>query len=56
MRRRVDAGLLRGDGMSHEEKVTTSAANIALAWFVVALPAAWGIYNTAIRAANLFTK
>ena len=42
--------------MSNEEKVTTSAASIALAWFVVALPAAWGIYNTAIRAANLFTK
>ncbi len=38
------------------EKVTTSSASVALAWLVVILPAAWGVYNTALRAANLFTK
>ena len=38
------------------EKATSSPAGIALAWLVVALPAAWGIYNTVVRAANLFTK
>ncbi len=27
---------------------------IALAWVVVVLPAAWGVYNTVLRAANLF--
>ncbi len=37
-----------------DEKVTTSPVSIALAWLVVALPAAWGIYNTVLRAAKLF--
>ncbi len=31
-----------------------SAVSIALAWAVVVLPAAWGIYNTVIRAMRLF--
>ncbi len=38
------------------QKPTSSPAGIALAWLVVALPAAWGVYNTVLRAANLFTK
>ena len=32
----------------------SSAASIALAWLVVLIPAVWGIYLTALRAANLF--
>ncbi len=28
--------------------------SIALAWLVVVLPAAWGVYNTILRAARLF--
>jgi hypothetical protein len=28
--------------------------SIALAWLVVVLPAAWGVYNTVLRAARLF--
>lgn len=39
-----------------DEKVTSSSASVALAWLVVVLPAAWGVYNTVLRAANLFTK
>ena len=27
---------------------------IALAWMVVTLPAAWGVYNTVLRAIRLF--
>ena len=38
------------------EKVTSSPASTALAWLVVALPAAWGVYNTILRAAKLFTQ
>ncbi len=37
-----------------EDEVTTSPISIALAWLVVILPAAWGVYNTALRAAKLF--
>jgi hypothetical protein len=33
---------------------TSSPAIIALSWLVVIIPAAWGIYLTALRAANLF--
>jgi hypothetical protein len=33
----------------------TSPALIAVAWLVVALPAAWGVYQTARKAAALFT-
>jgi hypothetical protein len=32
----------------------SSPLTIALAWLVVLIPAGWGIYNTALRAANLF--
>jgi hypothetical protein len=32
----------------------SSPLAIALAWLVVLIPAAWGIYFTAQRAANLF--
>ena len=42
--------------MRNEAKSASSWASIALAWLVVALPAAWGVYNTVLRAANLFTK
>ncbi len=37
-----------------EERVTTSPVSVALAWLVVVLPAAWGVYNTVLRAAKLF--
>jgi hypothetical protein len=33
----------------------TPAGLIAAAWIVVSLPLAWGIYNTALGAARLFT-
>jgi hypothetical protein len=33
---------------------TSSPILIALSWLVVILPAAWGVYLTAMRAANLF--
>jgi hypothetical protein len=36
------------------EAKPSSAAAIALTWLVVIIPAAWGVYNTALRAANLF--
>jgi hypothetical protein len=32
----------------------SSILAISLAWLVVIVPAAWGIYTTALRAANLF--
>jgi len=31
-----------------------SPLHIALAWLVVLIPAGWGVYNTVLRAANLF--
>jgi hypothetical protein len=37
-----------------EEVAGSSLLSIALAWAVVVLPAAWGIYNTVLRAAKLF--
>ena len=39
------------------ETLTTknSPALVALAWAVVSIPLAWGIYNTALNAAKLFT-
>ncbi len=40
--------------MSNTEVKPSSAAAIALAWLIVVIPAAWGVYNTALRAANLF--
>jgi hypothetical protein len=32
----------------------SSPLSIALAWLVVLIPASWGVYNTALKAANLF--
>ena len=32
----------------------SSAVLIALAWLVVLIPAGWGVYLTALRAADLF--
>jgi hypothetical protein len=32
----------------------SSPLSIALSWLVVIVPAAWGVYLTALRAANLF--
>ncbi len=32
----------------------SSVASLVLAWLVVIVPAAWGVYLTAMRAANLF--
>ena len=40
--------------MTKDEAVTTAPVKVALSWLVVALPAAWGVYNTVLRAANLF--
>ena len=34
----------------------SSPALILLAWVVVSIPAGWGIYNTALNAAKLFTE
>ncbi|HEY3990989.1 MAG TPA: hypothetical protein VGM02_16945 [Acidobacteriaceae bacterium] len=39
--------------MASERK--TSAGLVAAAWIVVFLPLTWGIYNTALSAAKLFT-
>jgi hypothetical protein len=33
----------------------SSPALVAMAWAVVSIPLAWGIYNTALNAAKLFT-
>jgi hypothetical protein len=32
----------------------SSALTITLAWMVVLIPAAWGVYNTLLGAAKLF--
>ncbi len=41
--------------MTNRRGVTVSSPlSIALAWAVVVLPAAWGVYNTMLRAAKLF--
>ena len=34
----------------------SSPALVLLAWIIVSIPAAWGIYNTALNAAKLFTQ
>ncbi len=39
-----------------DEKVTSSPLSVSMAWLVVVLPAAWGIYNTVLRASHLFAK
>ena len=36
------------------EKATSSPLSIVLSWAVVVVPAAWGIYNTVLRAVKLF--
>jgi len=40
--------------MSTETRKPSSPATIALTWLIVIVPAAWGLYLTALRAANLF--
>jgi hypothetical protein len=37
------------------ETRTTSPLLIVAAWLIVGIPAAWGIYNTALNAKKLFT-
>ena len=37
------------------EQKETSVALILLAWLVVGMPAAWGVYNTVLNARKLFT-
>jgi hypothetical protein len=37
-----------------EEVAGSSVVSIVVAWAVVVLPAAWGVYNTVLRAAKLF--
>lgn len=39
--------------MATEQK--SSSALVAAAWIFVAIPLSWGIYNTALNAAKLFT-
>lgn len=38
-----------------ENERTTPAGLIAAAWIIVFVPLTWGIYNTALSAAKLFT-
>ncbi len=40
--------------MTAETNKTSSPALIALAWLVVCIPAAWGVYNTVLNAMKLF--
>lgn len=39
--------------MANEKK--TPAAVVAAAWIIVFIPLSWGIYNTTLSAAKLFT-
>jgi hypothetical protein len=41
--------------MSASSQPKTSPGLIAAAWIVVSIPLAWGVYNTALGAAKLFT-
>jgi len=41
--------------MVTEEKKTSPAA-IFIAWLIVSIPTAWGVYNTVLNAMKLFTK
>jgi hypothetical protein len=34
----------------------SSPALVLLAWIVVSIPAAWGVYNTGLNAVKLFTE
>jgi hypothetical protein len=36
------------------ESKTTSPLLITAAWLIVGIPAAWGVYNTALNAKKLF--
>jgi hypothetical protein len=38
-----------------EKQTKTSPGLIAAAWIVVCVPLAWGVYNTGLEAAKLFT-
>jgi len=40
--------------MSEMTAKHSSPLSIALAWLIVLIPSAWGVYLTAQRAANLF--
>jgi hypothetical protein len=39
-----------------EKQTKTSPGLIAAAWIVVGIPLAWGVYNTGLNAAKLFTQ
>ncbi len=39
-----------------QESRKTSPVLVAVAWAVVSVPLVWGIYNTALNAAKLFTS
>jgi len=41
-------------GSQVNKEATSSPALIALAWLVVSVPAAWGVYNTVLNAMKLF--
>ena len=41
-------------GSQVNKETTSSPALIALAWLVVSVPAAWGVYNTVLNAMKLF--
>jgi hypothetical protein len=40
--------------MTTATRKPSSPLTIALTWLIVLVPAAWGLYLTALRAANLF--
>ena len=40
----------------NSKEATSSPVSLALAWLVVAIPTIWGVYNTVLRAANLFSR
>ena len=40
--------------MSDTSTKTSSPLTIIVSWAVVVIPAAWGVYNTALGAAKLF--
>jgi len=40
--------------ISDATRKPSSPLTIALTWLIVVVPAAWGLYLTAMRAANLF--
>jgi hypothetical protein len=42
------------DSISPNSVKSSSPLTVALAWLVVLVPAAWGVYLTGMRAANLF--